>query len=233
MLTRILVVDEEPQLLPALRSNLVARRYEILTAVDGREALDVAARHAPGLVMLANWFGDGNGLGLIAALRGWTAAPIVVLADRLAAADRIDALDAGADACLTRPFCIDEVMARVRALLRRAEARRTAIVEAIVGNHRVDMIAKTVVRTEDAPSTVPPTVHLTKTEWALLEALVRNPGRLVSSARLLSEIRGPEFTKDTGYLRFYMARLRGKLEPVPGRPQQLLTETGLGYRFQP
>jgi two-component system KDP operon response regulator KdpE len=128
---------------------------------------------------------------------------------------------------------MEELMARIRALLRRAEEQRAVALEVIVGNHLVDMIAKTVVRTEGAPDTAPPTVHLTKTEWAVLEVLVRNPGRVVSNVKLLQEVWGAAYTKETGYLRFYMAKLRKKLEPMPTRPRQLITEAGLGYRFQP
>ena len=234
MTARILIVDDEPQLLRALRINLTARHYEVAMAADGREALDSAARRVPDLFLLDVGLGGGiDGIGVISALRGWSRAPILVLSGRIDAADQIAAFDAGADDYMTKPFVMEELMARIRALLRRAEARRKVDLAVVVGNHVVDMIAKTVIRSEQAPVTAPPTVHLTKTEWAVLEVLVKNPGRVVSSKKLLQDVWDAAYTKETGYLRFYMAKLRKKLEPDPSRPRQLVTEAGAGYRFQP
>jgi two-component system KDP operon response regulator KdpE len=230
---RVLIVDDEPQLLRALRINLSARRYEVAMAADGHEALAMAARHVPDLVLLDIGLGDMSGIDVISALRGWTRAPILVLSGRTDAADQVAALDAGADDYMSKPFAMEELMARIRALLRRAEEQRVVTLEVVVGNHLVDMIAKTVVRTEQAPATAPPTIHLTKTEWAVLEVLVRHPGRVVPNKQLLQEVWGAQYARETGYLRFYMAKLRKKLEPVPGRPRQLVTEAGAGYRFEP
>ena len=231
---RVLVVDDEPQLMRALRINLTARRYEVVVAADGATALEVAARHIPDLVILDLGLPDMDGTEVIAGLRGWTKVPILVLSGRVDATDKVDALDAGADDYVTKPFSMEELMARLRALQRRAESDANAddpIV--LVGHFSVDLANKTVTRRPDAPADVPATVHLTKTEWAVLEVLARNPGRLVSGKQLLQEVWGPAYESETNYLRFYLARLRQKLEPEPSHPRQLLTEPGMGYRFQP
>jgi two-component system, OmpR family, KDP operon response regulator KdpE len=230
---RVLVVDDEPQLLRALRINLSARRYEVVVAADGATALDLAARHAPDLVVLDLGLPDMDGAEVIAGLRGWTKVPILVLSGRADSADKVDALDAGADDYVTKPFSMDELMARLRALLRRAEAENPSGQLAVIGHHTVDLLAKSVTRTASAPSSAPETVHLTKTEWAVLEILVRNPGRLVSGRQILQQVWGPTYESETNYLRFYLAKLRQKLEPEPSHPRQLLTEPGMGYRFQP
>ena len=223
-MNRILVVDDERQLLRALRINLSAHRYEVVTATDGAEALQAAAKHAPDLVVLDLGLPDMDGTDVIAGLRGWSTVPILVLSGRSDAADKVAALDAGADDYVTKPFNMDELLARIRAQLRRADA---------VGHYTVDVAAKTVHRTPNAPSHLPEHVHLTKTEWAVLEILIHNPGRLVSSRQILLDVWGPAHENQTNYLRFYLARLRQKLEPDPSHPRHLLTEPGMGYRFQP
>jgi two-component system, OmpR family, KDP operon response regulator KdpE len=230
---RVLVVDDEPQLLRALRINLSARRYEVVVAADGAAALEAAARHVPDIVVLDLGLPDMDGAEVIAGLRGWTKVPILVLSGRADSADKVDALDAGADDYVTKPFSMDELMARLRALLRRAEADNAAEPMVVIGHHTVDLAAKTVSRMPDAPPNTPETVHLTRTEWAVLEVLVRNPGRLVSGRQLLQQVWGPSYESETNYLRFYLAKLRQKLEPEPSHPRQLLTEPGMGYRFQP
>jgi two-component system KDP operon response regulator KdpE len=231
---RVLVVDDEPQLLRALRINLSARRYEVVVAADGASALEAAARHLPDLVVLDLGLPDMDGAEVIAGLRGWTKVPILVLSGRADASDKVDALDAGADDYVTKPFSMEELMARLRALQRRVESE-SGTDEPIVpiGNFTVDLSAKTVTRSPDAPADTPETVHLTKTEWAVLEVLVRNPGRLVSGKQLLQQVWGPAYQSETNYLRFYLAKLRQKLEPEPSHPRQLLTEPGMGYRFEP
>jgi two-component system KDP operon response regulator KdpE len=231
---RVLVVDDEPQLLRALRINLSARRYEVIVAADGATALEVAARHTPDLVILDLGLPDMDGTDVIAGLRGWTKVPILVLSGRVDAADKVEALDAGADDYVTKPFSMEELMARLRVLQRRAEAEASSDEPVVlIGHFSIDLAAKTVMRRPDAPADAPETVHLTKTEWAVLEVLVRHPGRLVSGKLLLQQVWGPSYESETNYLRFYLAKLRQKLEPEPSHPRQLLTEPGMGYRFQP
>jgi two-component system KDP operon response regulator KdpE len=230
---RVLVVDDEPQLLRALRINLSARRYAVVVAADGHAALEAAARHLPDLVILDLGLPDMDGAEVIAGLRGWTKVPILVLSGRADAADKVDALDAGADDYVTKPFSMEELMARLRALQRRAESDAADEPVVLIGHFSVDLSAKTVTKRPDAPAEAPEAVHLTKTEWAVLEVLVRNPGRLVSGKQLLQQVWGPAYESETNYLRFYLAKLRQKLEPEPSHPRQLLTEPGMGYRFQP
>jgi two-component system KDP operon response regulator KdpE len=230
---RVLVVDDEPQLLRAMRINLSARRYEVVVAADGAGALEAAARHAPDVVVLDLGLPDMDGTEVIAGLRGWTKVPILVLSGRTDATDKVDALDAGADDYVTKPFSMDELMARLRALIRRSEPDSAPEPIVRIGHYDVDLAAKTVHRAPGAPESVPEQAHLTKTEWAVLEVLVRNPGRLVSGKQLLQQVWGPAYQSETNYLRFYLAKLRQKLEPEPSHPRQLLTEPGMGYRFQP
>jgi two-component system KDP operon response regulator KdpE len=232
-LIRILVVDDEPQLLRAMRINLAARGYEVAVAADGTAALEAAAKHVPDVVVLDLGLPDMDGTDVIAGLRGWTKVPILVLSGRTDSADKVDALDAGADDYVTKPFSMDELMARLRALIRRTEPESAARPVVVIGHHVVDLAARVVQRSADAPAGTPERVHLTRTEWAVLEVLVRNQGRLVSGKQLLQQVWGPAYHSETNYLRFYLAKLRQKLEPEPSRPRQLLTEPGMGYRFQP
>jgi two-component system KDP operon response regulator KdpE len=232
-MTRVMVVDDEPQLLRALRINLSARSYEVTVAADGANALELAARHVPDLVVLDLGLPDMDGTEVIAGLRRWSNVPILVLSGRTDAADKVGALDAGADDYVTKPFSMDELMARLRVLLRHAEAENHAEQVVVIGHHRVDFAARTVRRTVDAPGSAPEEVHLTKTEWAVLELLVGSPGRLVSGKQILQRVWGQQYGAHTDYLRFFLARLRQKLEPEPASPRHLLTEPGMGYRFQP
>ncbi|MDX6286616.1 MAG: two-component system, OmpR family, operon response regulator KdpE [Frankiales bacterium] len=224
-MTRVLLVDDEPQLLRALGINLRARGYDVITANDGADALTVAARHPPDLVLLDLGLPDMEGVEVVAGLRAWSTAPIIILSARHEQAQKVAALDAGADDYVTKPFGVDELLARIRATLRRASpVEDTAVVttEAFT----VDLAARTV-RTEAGE------VRLTPTEWHILEILVRHPGKLVSQQQLLREVWGPAYSTETNYLRVYIAQLRRKLEPLPSRPRYLLTATGLGYRFEP
>ena len=232
-MTRILVVDDEQQLLRALRINLTARRYEVLTAPDGTTALHAAAKRVPDLVVLDLGLPDMDGTEVIAGLRGWTKVPILVLSGRTDAGDKVAALDAGADDYVTKPFNMDELLARIRALNRRAEPDNPSTPAAVIGHHTIDLTARIITRTGRQPEDSAHAVHLTKTEWAVLELLLRNPGRLVPTRQILLEVWGPEHESQTNYLRFYLARLRQKLEPEPSRPRHLLTEPGMGYRYQP
>ncbi|MEU4835745.1 response regulator [Streptosporangium sp. NPDC023615] len=222
-MTRILVVDDEPQILRALRVNLVARHYEVEVASDGGSALRAAADRPPDLVILDLGLPDLDGVDVIHGLRGWTAVPIIVLSGRDGGQDKIEALDAGADDYVTKPFGVDELLARVRAVTRRAGAQETGPARVEIGGHVVDLAVKT----------VSGDVHLTPTEWHILELLVRHPGKLVSQRQILTEVWGAAFVKETNYLRQYMGQLRRKLERDPARPAHLITEPGMGYRFTP
>jgi two-component system KDP operon response regulator KdpE len=223
--TRVLVVDDEPQLLRALDINLRARRYDVRTAATGAQALDVAAAHPPDLVILDLGLPDMDGTEVVAGLRGWTDVPILVLSGRTDSGDKVDALDAGADDYVTKPFAMDELLARLRAMTRRG-APREEQPRVGFGDVLVDLAARRVTR--DAED-----VRLTPTEWHLLEVLVRHPGQLLSQRQLLQEVWGAGYENAQGNLRLYMAQLRKKLEKDPARPEHLVTEPGMGYRFEP
>jgi two-component system KDP operon response regulator KdpE len=228
-MTRVLVVDDEPQIVRALSINLRARHYEVTTAASGAEALAVAARHRPDVVILDLGLPDLDGVDVIRGLRGWSTAPIIILSGRSDSTDKVDALDAGADDYLTKPFAVDELLARIRAVSRRATSAESQPVVSF-GPATVDLAARRVTVTAGGSST---DVRLTPTEWHLLEVLLRHPGKLLSQRQLLAEVWGPGYETAGGNLRVYMAQLRRKLEPDPGRPRHLLTEPGMGYRFQP
>jgi two-component system KDP operon response regulator KdpE len=223
--TRILVVDDEPQLLRALGTNLRARGYDVELAPTGEAALTVAARKHPDLVVLDLGLPGMDGTEVIRGLRGWTSVPIIVLSVREREADKVAALDAGADDYVTKPFGMDELLARLRAALRRAApAEEDAVVE--TGDFTVDLAAKRVTGSEGE-------VRLTPTEWHVVEVLVRNAGKLVTQRRLLQEVWGPQYEKETNYLRVYLAQIRRKLEPDPAKPRYFITEARMGYRFEP
>ncbi|MDQ3764825.1 MAG: response regulator [Actinomycetota bacterium] len=226
-MTRVLVVDDEPQIVRALRINLAARGYQVLTAADGTGALRAAADGHPDVVVLDLGLPDLDGTEVIAGLRGWSSVPIIVLSARTDSTDKVEALDAGADDYVTKPFGMDELLARLRAAVRRTGATAGAEQPVIATEaFAIDLAARKVHR--DGVD-----VHLTPTEWAILELLVRYPGRLVTQPQLLSEVWGPAYLKETHYLRVYLAQLRRKLEPDPSRPRYLVTEPGMGYRFEP
>jgi two-component system KDP operon response regulator KdpE len=233
---RVLIVDDEPQILRALRINLAARGFEVHLAATGAEALEVAAKVHPDLVVLDLGLPDLDGVEVIRGLRGWSTVPVIVLSGRTDSVDKVEALDAGADDYVTKPFDVDELLARARAVSRRSiPADDSPVVR--VGRVTVDLAARTVVHDVGGPGDdeggASRSVRLTPTEWNLLEVLVRNPGRLVSQRQLLHDVWGPAYNDETNYLRQYMAQLRRKLEPDPARPRHLLTEPGMGYRFQP
>jgi two-component system KDP operon response regulator KdpE len=224
-ITRVLVVGEDIQLLRALRINLTARGYQVLTAMDGAGALRAAADGHPGLVVLNLGLPDLPGTDVIAGLRGWTHVPIIVLSARTELTDKVDVLDAGADDYVTKPFEMAELLARVRAKVRRAGLGRTDG-EPVVATETftVDLTAKKVVREEAE-------VRLTPTEWGILEQLVRNRDKLVGQRELLHQVWGAGYSKETNYLRVYLLQLRRKLEPNPAKPRHFITEPGMGYRF--
>jgi two-component system KDP operon response regulator KdpE len=225
-MTRVLIVDDERPLLRALAMNLTARGFDVTEADTGTRALSAAAAREPDVILLDLGLPDISGLDVIRAIRDYSSTPIIVLSARTGSSDKVAALDLGADDYVTKPFSIDELLARLRAATRRASVNETvALVQ--IGSSTVDLNAKMV--TDAAGERV----HLTPTEWHLLEALTRQPGKLVTGRALLTELRGtPEHT-DPSYLRIYMAQLRRKLETEPGRPRHLITEPGMGYRFQP
>jgi two-component system, OmpR family, KDP operon response regulator KdpE len=228
-MTRVLVVDDEPQIVRALSINLRARHYEVATAASGAEALEVAARHRPDVVILDLGLPDLDGVEVIRGLRGWSAAPIIILSGHSDSTDKVDALDAGADDYLTKPFAVDELLARIRAVSRRATPTASLPVVSF-GPVTVDLATR---RVTLAAGESCAEVRLTPTEWHLLEVLLRHPGKLLSQRQLLAEVWGPGYETAGGNLRVYMAQLRRKLEAEPGRPRHLLTEPGMGYRFQP
>ncbi|MBV9829990.1 MAG: response regulator [Marmoricola sp.] len=225
-MTRVVVVDDEPQILRALSINLRARGYDVRTASSGTEALSVSAAHRPEVVVLDLGLPDMDGAEVIAGLRGWTTVPILVLSGRSGSSDKVEALDAGADDYVTKPFGMDELLARLRAVLRRGGQGVEEQAVVALGDASVDLAARRVVR--DGAD-----VHLTPTEWHLLEVLVRHPGRLMSQRQLLAEVWGPGYETAQGNLRLYMGQLRRKLEPDAARPRHLVTEPGMGYRFEP
>ncbi|GIH20508.1 response regulator [Rugosimonospora africana] len=227
-MTRILIVDDEPQILRALRINLTARQYDVLTAADGTAALHAARTDHPDLVVLDLGLPDIDGTQIIRSLRAWTPVPIVVLSGRTDSRDKVDALDAGADDYVTKPFSVDELLARIRAVTRR-KTSPDATPDIRIGRYTVDLTDLSAYLTEDPSHTV----HLTRTEWQLLDVLVRSPGKLISQRQLLHDVWGPTYLGETQYLRQYMAQLRRKLEDDPARPRHLITEPGMGYRFRP
>ena len=223
---RVLVVDDEPQLLRALRINLNARGFAVTTAADGRGALTAASRMDPHVVVLDLGLPDMDGLTVLEGLRGWTTVPVIVLSARSDAADKVSALDAGADDYVTKPFGMEEFLARLRAAVRRGAVSsglpEVPMVDA--GSFQVDLAAKQVTRHGER-------VHLTPTEWGILEILVRNEGKLVSQKEILNSVWGPTYLGQSNYLRVYLASLRRKLEDDPVHPRHLITEAGMGYRF--
>ena len=220
---RVLVADDEPAMLRALRISLRVREYDVTTARTGREALAEASRRPPDAVILDLGLPDMDGIEVIGGLRGWSRAPVIVLSGRSGPGDKIAALDAGANDYVTKPFSMEELLARLRAMLHRGDTQPVTVT---IGGREIDLAAHTVLEGTR-------TVRLTPTQWRLLEILLRHPGQLVATRRLLTEIWGPGYERYSHYLRFHMAGLRRKLEDDPSRPRHLLTEPGMGYRYQP
>jgi two-component system KDP operon response regulator KdpE len=225
-MSRVLVVDDDRQLARALHIALSARGYEPIVAHDAASALAAAADRAPDLAIIDLGLPDLDGIAIIESLRGWTGIPIIVLSARDAEPSKINALDAGADDYVTKPFSMGELLARVRAGLRREVPTEQQPLVA-TDDFTVDLSAKRVTTAAGAE------VRLTPTEWHLLEILVRNADRLVTQQQLLHEVWGPRYETETNYLRVHLANLRRKLEPDPSRPRYLRTAPGLGYRFTP
>ncbi|MEK6326104.1 MAG: response regulator [Actinomycetota bacterium] len=223
-MTRVLVVDDDRGLRRALRINLGAHGYEVTMAEDGHSALAAASRLPPDVVVLDLGLPDLDGVEVIEGLRGWTRAPIIVLSARTGQGDKVVALDAGADDYVTKPFGMDELLARLRAALRRIESGQELPVVA-TEHFTIDLASKS------AQGPDGKTVRLTPTEWHIIEVLIREQGRLVGQRELLKEVWGPAYETETNYLRVYLAQLRRKLEPDPSHPRYLITEPGMGYRF--
>ncbi len=224
---RVLVVDDDRPLARALAINLTAHGYEVTVAHDGRAALTEVARAHPAVVVLDLGLPDVDGIEVLAGIRGWSAIPVIVLSARSTSAEKVEALDAGADDYVTKPFGMEELLARIRAAARRAAPAGSDVVDVVTTDtFTVDLSAHRVSRGNDP-------VRLTPTEWSLLELLIRNPGKLVPQKQLLTEVWGPAYEHETHYLRVYLAQLRRKLEPDPAHPRYLITEPGVGYRFEP
>ena len=222
-MTRVLVIDDEPSILRALRINLTARNYEVSTASDGASGLAAVSRERPDVLILDLGLPDMDGTDVIHGVRGWSSTPIIVLSVWDQEQQKVAALDAGADDYVTKPFGMDELLARLRAAVRRsAPAPDEPVVT--TPDFTVDLAAKRVTRDGEGD------IRLTPTEWQLLEILVRNRGRLVTQRQLLQEVWGPAYESESNYLRVYVAQLRRKLEPEPSRPRYLLTDPGMGYR---
>jgi two-component system KDP operon response regulator KdpE len=221
---RVLIVDDEPQIRRTLELNLAARGFDVDQASTGEVALDIAGRRHPDLVILDLGLPGMDGIDVVRKLREWSRVPIVVLSAREHETAKVAALEAGADDYVTKPFSMNELVARVRAALRRA-APPEEEAKVVTDDLTVDLSAKRI-------STTAGEVRLTPTQWHLVEVLVRNRGRLVSQRQLLQEVWGPSYSAESHYLRVFMAQIRRKLEPDPSHPRYFITEPGMGYRFE-
>jgi two-component system, OmpR family, KDP operon response regulator KdpE len=226
MQTRVLVVDDDPAIARALRINLTAQGYQVTLAADGASALRAAADRHPDVVVLDLGLPDLDGADVIAGIRGWSPVPILVLSARTDSGEKVAALDAGADDYVTKPFGMDELLARLRAAVRRGGAAAPGAEPVLrLGELSVDLAAKRVLRGDEP-------VHLTPTEWGILEMLAGHRGKLVGQRELLRQVWGPRYEDRPHYLRVYLAQLRRKLEPDPAHPRHLITEAGMGYRLE-
>lgn len=222
-MNRILCVDDEPNLLRTLAMNLRARGFEVEVAGTGEHALEVARERVPDVVLLDLGLPGMSGLDVIRSLRSWSNVPIVVLSARDAEADKISALDEGADDYVSKPFGMGELLARLRAALRRTSAPEVAS-GVVTADFSLDFLT-------GRATAAGVEVRLTPIEWRIVEHLARNEGRLVPGRELLQSVWGPQYGNETNYLRVHMAHIRRKLEPAPGKPRYFLTEPGMGYRF--
>ncbi|MEW1823276.1 response regulator [Arthrobacter sp. NPDC080031] len=225
-MSNVLVVDDDPHIVKALRITLQAHGYTVATAADGESALRSAAQHPVGVLILDLGLPDIDGTTVITRLREWSSVPILVLSARHGSDDKVEALDAGADDYITKPFGLDELLARLRAILRRTADPGEEAPVLVTESFTADLAMRRVTRDGED-------VRLTPTEWRILDLFVRNPEKLITQQQLLSQVWGPAYAKEANYLRVYMAQLRRKLEPEPGNPRHLITEVGIGYRFMP
>jgi len=219
---RVLVVDDDAAIRRTLQISLRASGYDVLIAADGRTALQACREDDPQVLLLDLGLPDLSGFDVLRSLREWSQLPVIVLSARHGSSDKVEALDLGADDYVTKPFGMDELLARLRAAVRRSGATEDVVTD----DFTVDLAAGQVLRDGEP-------LRLTPTEWGLLVALVTRPGRLVPQVTLLKEVWGPEYDHETNYLRVYVANLRKKLEPEPARPRYFITEPGMGYRFMP
>ncbi|MET0693752.1 MAG: response regulator transcription factor [Propionibacteriaceae bacterium] len=226
-MTFILAVDDDPAILRTLSINLRARNYEVETAGDGRSALQIVQERTPDLVLLDLGLPDVDGVAVLTQLRSFSRVPVVVLSARHESDDKVEALDLGADDYVPKPFGMEELMARIRAALRHS-SRDLPPERQVVETATLHLDLSEQVALRDGEP-----VHLTPTEWRLIEVLTRHPGQLVRQTELLREVWGPSYHRETNYLRVYLAQLRRKLEDEPSRPRHLITEPGVGYRFVP
>lgn len=224
---KILIADDDPQILRALRIILGAKGYRVITAANGAEAVSAAVDEQPDMFLLDLGMPQLDGIEVIQGIRGWSQAPILVVSGRTGAADKVQALDTGADDYITKPFAIDELLARIRALTRRIPQEKTVAV-ARLGDVTVDLATHSVTRTVEGGVKQ---IRLTPTEWQVMEVLLRNAGKLVTRQTLLTHVWGTEHVQDSGYLRLYISQLRKKLEADPANPRHILTEQGMGYRL--
>jgi two-component system KDP operon response regulator KdpE len=224
--TRVLLVEDERALLRALAMNLVARGYAVAEADTGAKALVALSDQTIDVIVLDLGLPDMSGVDVIRAVREYASTPIIVLSARSGSADKVEALDLGADDYVTKPFSMDELLARLRATSRRVDAVGDEVV-AEIGSVRIDLAMTTATGADGRP------IHLTPTEWKILDVLLRRPGKLVPGDVLLTAVRGSSDHTDPSYLRIYFAQLRRKLEPEPSRPRHLITEPGMGYRYRP
>lgn len=222
----ILVVDDDPHIVRALAITLKGQGYTVVTATDGESALRAAAQRPIAVMILDLGLPDMDGNAVIAALREWSAVPILVLSARHGSNDKVEALDAGADDYITKPFGLEELLARLRALLRRSTEPSEEITRVETSSFTVDLDKRQITKAGQD-------VRMTPTEWNILDILIRNPDKLITQQQLLTEVWGPAYAKEANYLRVYMAQLRRKLEKEPGSPRHLITEPGMGYRFVP
>lgn len=222
----ILVVDDDPHIVRALAITLKGQGYAVVTAPDGQSALHSAAQKPVSVIILDLGLPDMDGTAVISALREWSSVPILVLSARHGSSDKVQALDSGADDYITKPFGLDELLARLRVLLRRRNEPGEDITVVTTSSFTVDLDKRQITKSGMD-------VRITPTEWNILDILLRNPDKLITQQQLLTEVWGPAYAKEANYLRVYMAQLRRKLETEPGNPRHLITEPGMGYRFVP
>lgn len=222
----ILVVDDDPHIVRALAITLKGQGYAVVTAPDGQSALHSAAQKPVSVIILDLGLPDMDGTAVISALREWSSVPILVLSARHGSSDKVQALDAGADDYITKPFGLDELLARLRVLLRRRNEPGEDNTVVTTSSFTVDLDKRQITKSGMD-------VRMTPTEWNILDILLRNPDKLITQQQLLTEVWGPAYAKEANYLRVYMAQLRRKLETEPSNPRHLITEPGMGYRFVP